>query len=96
MQVPMHSPGESNTHPSTPCSASIEWGGNRSTLIALVADAFCRRAFFKSGGVLPVSVSRESIMLEGHWTLRAQAIRSYYFLLPNSSQFDSTKSQRKS
>src|SRR5687768_11166310 len=31
MQTPMQSFGDSKTHPNTPCSASIECGGNRST-----------------------------------------------------------------
>src|SRR2546430_993507 len=64
MQTPMLSLDDSNAQPSTPCSASIECGGRRSTLTALVAGDFCRRAFCKSGGGPPASVSRESIMRE--------------------------------
>src|SRR5216117_272760 len=55
---------DSNAQPSTPCSASIECGGRRSTLTPLVAGDFCRRAFCKSGGGPLASVSRESIMQE--------------------------------
>src|SRR5439155_24684791 len=65
MQTPRHSPGESSTQPSTPCSASIEWGGRRSILAGPVVAALWRRVFFKSGDTPPASVSTESIMSLG-------------------------------
>src|SRR5262245_29232894 len=61
MHSPMHSFGESNTHPSTPCSASTECGGRRSTRPGSAAD-FVRGVFFKSAAALPVSVVVELIM----------------------------------
>src|SRR5688572_20597708 len=62
MQTPRHSPGESSTQPSTPCSASIECGGRRSTLPRPGVATFWRRVFFRSGDTPPASVSTESIM----------------------------------
>ena len=48
MHSPMQSLGESKAHPKTPCSASAECGGSRSTDGA-EAEALWRKARFKSG-----------------------------------------------
>src|SRR5438132_12996411 len=60
MHSPMQSLGESSTQPSTPCSASGECGGSRSTRASVVAS-FRLRVRFKSGGPPAVS-AMESIM----------------------------------
>src|SRR5436190_24322317 len=54
----MHSWGERRIQPSTPCSASIECGGRRSTLdgSAISERLFLRGAFLRSGA--PPSFSR--------------------------------------
>src|SRR5882672_2846666 len=50
MHSPMQSFGESRMHPSTPCSASAEFGGRRSTVWAEPFVVRRRRAgYFKSG-----------------------------------------------
>src|SRR4051812_31494113 len=58
MVSPMHSWGESKIQPSTPCSASIECGGRRSTLeaSAISERLVLRGAFLRSGA--PPSFSR--------------------------------------
>src|ERR1019366_6827711 len=49
MHSPRHSFGDNSAQPSTPCSASGECGGRRSTVgRASERSGFCRRAFFKS------------------------------------------------
>src|SRR6266571_4138958 len=61
MHWPRQSFGESNTHPSTPCSASGECGGRRSVLTTSVVLAVRRRVRFKSGAA-PALSETESIM----------------------------------
>jgi hypothetical protein len=72
----MQSLGESNTQPRTPCSASGEWGGNRSNLAALAGGAFLRGVRFKSGGAL-ASAETESIMVPPNEIVLYGARRSY-------------------
>src|SRR6266404_6016995 len=60
MHSPMQSLGESSTQPSTPCSASGECGGSRSTRASVVAS-FRLRVRFKSGGP-PALSAMESII----------------------------------
>src|SRR5690349_11222759 len=50
MQIPRQSFGDSITHPSTPCSASIECGGNRSIACGAGNPALtrARRGFFEN------------------------------------------------
>src|SRR5438309_10770637 len=60
MHPPMQSFGEISTQPSTPCSASGECGGSRSTRASVVAS-FRLRVRFKSGGP-PALSAMESIM----------------------------------
>src|ERR1043165_358820 len=62
MHSPRHSCGERKTQPSTPCSASMECGGKRSTdATARASDAdFLRRPFFRSAGLPPDSGLTES------------------------------------
>src|SRR6185503_7081469 len=50
MHSPTHSEGERRMHPSTPCSASMEWGGCLSTLEGSARSVFCRRLCLKSTG----------------------------------------------
>src|SRR5436190_959360 len=61
MQWPRQSFGESNTQPSTPCSASGECGGRRSLLTTSAVLALRRRVRFKSGAA-PALSETESIM----------------------------------
>src|SRR5580658_9168781 len=79
MHSPMQSLGESRTHPSTPCSASMECGGRRSILgVSAVLDDL-RRDFFKSGG----GGEPESGWLESVMAIRKQpgsAFRHPYLL----------------
>src|SRR5262245_40395184 len=65
MQCPRQSLGDSNTQPSTPCSASVECGGNRSTFEGSANSALRRRAFLKSAGALPAASVTESITRRG-------------------------------
>src|ERR1035438_10028648 len=55
MHSPMHSLGESITQPRAPCSASGEWGGNRSTLPGSGAGGLRRRVPCKSGPAFAAS-----------------------------------------
>src|SRR5262245_37515212 len=50
MQSPMHSLGERKMQPSTPCSASMEWGGRRLTLAGSARSIFVLRLCLKSTG----------------------------------------------
>src|ERR1017187_9642265 len=62
MHWPMHSFGERRMQPSTPISASGEWGGKRSSLSESDGEMFLRRrAFFKSAAA-PAMSETESIM----------------------------------
>src|SRR6266545_4688506 len=70
MQWPMQSFGERRMQPSTPCSASVECGGNRSTLDGSARVALRRRAFLKSAVVLPGCSSTESITADTRQELR--------------------------
>src|SRR5258708_6651392 len=63
MHRPMHSFGESSTQPNTPCSASGECGGKRSTLSESDEIFLRRRAFFKSAAA-PARSETESIILQ--------------------------------
>ena len=63
MHSPMQSLGESSTQPSTPCSASGECGGSRSTLATSGSAGFRRGVRFKSGGA-PAPSDTESIMAQ--------------------------------
>src|SRR5438445_6714877 len=55
MVSPMHSLGESRTQPRTPCSASGECGGKRSTLVMWEGEDFRRGARADSAGGLATS-----------------------------------------
>src|SRR5437870_1633395 len=85
MHSPMQSLGESNTHPSTPCSASGEWGGKRSTPDPLASARFRRGDRFKSGGAPAPSVT-VSIMRSADRNISAGATGSYSNLITGSSQ----------
>jgi len=61
MQWPIESDGESNAQPNTPCSASTECGGNRSTRVESANAGARRGAFFKSTGAGPDGMAGESI-----------------------------------
>src|SRR5579885_2956877 len=73
MHTPMPSRGDKRMQPSTPCSASTECGGSRSTMEAPFAGLE-GRPFLKSAGVLPGTEAIESIMgqEETEKSLRAQ------------------------
>src|SRR5215831_10720669 len=78
----MHSFGESNMQPSTPCSASGECGGNRSRVgRASPRAAFCRRVFFKSA-VAPAVSETESIMQREDCAMNREASKSYRHQFP--------------
>src|SRR5689334_18428915 len=75
MQCPRQSLGESSTQPNTPCSASLECGGSRSTFEGSANSALRRRAFLKSAGALPALSVTESITRRGdrNWHREATA-----------------------
>src|SRR6266850_933140 len=65
MHSPRHSEAASMMHPSTPCSASSECGGNRSILDGSTGpECFRGRVFFKSTVGPPVLGSTVSIMFQ--------------------------------
>src|SRR6185503_20435923 len=66
MYSPRHSLGDNNTQPSTPCSASIECGGSRSTREGSAMAGCRRREPCKSAEVMPASVAKELIIIEAH------------------------------
>src|SRR5688572_6436356 len=60
----MHSLGERKMDPSTPCSASIECGGRRSTLAESISAGFLRRLRLRSMPPCVASGRTESIIAQ--------------------------------
>src|SRR5687767_996316 len=60
----MHSLGERKMEPSTPCSASIECGGRRSTLAGSISAGFLRRLRLRSMPPCVASGRTESIIAQ--------------------------------
>src|SRR5262245_7988517 len=84
MHSPRHSFGASNAQPSTPCSASTECGGSRSTFAGSASSAFLRRAFFRSARPPPWG-SIESITAQADRIRRQRATKGCRALLNASS-----------
>src|ERR1039457_2249603 len=85
MLWPMQSLGESSTHPRTPCSASGECGGSRSSFAAWVDGGFLRGVRMRSGGAL-AAWATESLMAPANDIVRVRAKQTYSILMTGSSQ----------
>src|ERR1035441_4252543 len=85
MLWPMQSLGESSTHPRTPCSASGECGGSRSSFAAWVDGGFLRGVRMRSGGA-PAASATESLMAPANDIVRVRAKQTYLILMTGSSQ----------
>src|SRR6185436_6027324 len=77
MYSPRHSFGDNNTQPRTPCSASIECGGSRSTREGSAMAGCRRREPCKSAEVTPASVAKELIIVEGHGKRATNSINEF-------------------